>query len=294
MTGFTTFNPIMLIFRRTADITQFVHNQRQKQLVSGFVPTMGALHDGHISLVKKAKRESGLVVCSIFVNPTQFNDPADYQQYPVTLEEDIYRLEKSGCDVLFLPSADEMYPVGSTRPHYDIGYLETILEGAYRPGHFQGVCQVVHRLLNIVQPDKLFMGQKDYQQCMVIKRLLSLINSPTLLILAETVREPDGLAMSSRNMRLSNEERKLATGIFRALTLISRQIQPGSLLPLLEEARQVLADHQLKPDYITIADAGTLEAIATWDGETEIVALAAAFMGKVRLIDNLVIRRNFA
>ncbi len=284
----------MLIFKRISDIAPFLQNQKQRQVVSGFVPTMGALHQGHVSLVKKAKSESDLTVCSIFVNPTQFNDPGDYKQYPVTVEQDIYQLEKSGCDVLFLPSADEIYPGGVPNIHYDIGYLETILEGAYRPGHFQGVCQAVHRLLDIVQPDRLFMGQKDYQQCMVIKRLLSLINSPARLIVAETVREPDGLAMSSRNMRLNGEERKLATGIYRALTLIRRQIRPGSLLPLLDEAKQVLADHQLKPDYITIADAGTLEETETWDGKTEIVALAAAFMGKVRLIDNLVIPRNFA
>ncbi len=284
----------MLIFRQTADIAHFVENQKRKQVVSGFVPTMGALHEGHLSLIRKAKATAALTLCSIFVNPTQFNDPADYQQYPVTLENDIYLLEKSGCDVLFLPSASEMYPEGAPRLRYEIGYLEDVLEGAYRPGHFQGVCQAVHKLLNIIQPDHLFMGQKDYQQCMVIKNLLTLIQSPAQLIITETTREADGLAMSSRNMRLNPEERALATGIFKALTLIQTKIIPGPLQPLLDEAWQILTEHRLNPDYLTIADAHTLQEIQTWDGNNDVVALTAAFMGPVRLIDNLVIPRNFA
>ncbi len=284
----------MLIFKRISDIAQFVRNQKLQSVVSGFVPTMGALHEGHLSLVRKAKEACNLAICSIFVNPTQFNDPEDYKKYPVTLEQDIHQLEKSGCDVLFLPSASEIYPEGSVPIHYDIGYLETILEGAYRPGHFQGVCQVVHKLLDIVQPDQLFMGQKDYQQCMVIKRLLSLIGSTTQLIVIETSREPDGLAMSSRNMRLSPEQRKLSTAIYQTLSFISQHIQSGSLQPLLSQAEKMLTAQGLKPDYITIAQADTLEIIDFWDGQTAVVALTAAFMGNVRLIDNMAIPLNFA
>lgn len=284
----------MLIFKRISDITQYIQNKKQQQAVTGFVPTMGALHEGHLSLIRKAKADCDLSICSIFVNPTQFNDPEDYHKYPVTLEQDIHLLEQSGCDVLFLPSVAEMYPVGSLPVQYDIGYLETILEGAYRPGHFQGVCQIVHKLLTITQPDRLYMGQKDYQQCMVIKKLLSLVQSNTQLIVIETLRESDGLAMSSRNMRLSPEERTLATGLYQALSYISQHIQSGAVKPLLAQAESILLEHQLKADYVTIANAETLETIDSWDGQTGIVALVAAFMGKVRLIDNMVIPLNFA
>jgi len=287
----------MLIFRKASDITHYLLQLREKGSVSGFVPTMGALHTGHISLIDKAQASCDLVICSIFVNPTQFNDPEDFKKYPVTIEQDIYMLEKAGCDVLFLPSVTEMYPEATgqhTQVHYDIGYLESVLEGAYRPGHFQGVCTIVHKLLDIIQPDKLFMGQKDYQQCMVIKKLLVLINSPARLIVSETLREPNGLAMSSRNQRLSEEERKLAAGIFETLQYIGTHVQPGPLGPLLLHAEQMLKEKKLDPDYMVVANADTLEVLDVWDGVTGIVALAAAYMGKVRLIDNLTLPRNFA
>ncbi|MBX3241059.1 MAG: pantoate--beta-alanine ligase [Chitinophagaceae bacterium] len=285
----------MLIFKRASDIRKYLQKQASNGIAIGFVPTMGALHPGHISLVTKARAETNCVVCSIFVNPTQFNDPEDYQKYPVAIEQDIYLLEKAGCDILFLPSVAEMYSDGAgDLPHYEIGYLETVLEGAYRPGHFQGVCQVVHRLLDIVIPRKLFMGQKDYQQCMVIRKLLALTGSNTELIISETLREPDGLAMSSRNMRLNEDERKLATGIFEALSFINVHIQPGDLSALLSKAREILLEKGLQPDYIVVADAGNLQVIDTWNGATPIVALAAAYMGKIRLIDNLILRLNFA
>ena len=167
---------------------------------------------------------------SIFINPTQFNDPTDFKKYPVTLEKDIVMLEAAGCDILFLPSVEEIYPDGTTTTmHYDLGYLETILEGHYRPGHFQGVCMVVHRLLDIVKPDNLYIGQKDYQQCMVIKRLIELIGMKDLIQvnISPTLREPDGLAMSSRNMRLSDEERKNAVNIYQTLHFVKEQIADG-------------------------------------------------------------------
>ena len=154
----------------------------------GYVPTMGALHEGHLSLIKKCKSESTFTVCSIFVNPTQFNDKSDFEKYPVKLEEDIALLIQAGCDILFLPNVKELYPNGTTLETYNLGALETIWEGKFRPGHFQGVCQVVQRLLSIIKPNKLFMGQKDYQQCMIIQQLIHLIDFKTELVICSTIR----------------------------------------------------------------------------------------------------------
>src|ERR1700680_422785 len=164
----------MIIFKKAKDLQNYLEICRQKdqsqpgqQTGIGFVPTMGALHDGHISLLKTSAKENQISVCSIFVNPAQFNDPNDFKQYPSTLEQDIYKLEMNGCDILFLPNVEEIYPDGiDKRRYYDLGYLETILEGEFRPGHFHGVCMAVEKLLDLVQPDQLYLGQKDYQQCL--------------------------------------------------------------------------------------------------------------------------------
>lgn len=256
----------------------------------GFVPTMGALHPGHVSLIAEAKKNSGTVVSSIFVNPTQFNDTKDFEKYPNTIEQDIYLLEKAGCDVLFLPSVKEMYPEGlSTTKQYDLGYLETVLDGAYRPEHFQGVCRVVEKLLTIVHPDKLFLGQKDYQQCLVIKKLSALMEADMEIVICPTLREADGLAMSSRNLRLTDADRKKAPLIYETLQFIQQNIRPGYLNDLKERAANYLTAEGFKVDYIEIADASTLALMETWDGKTPLVALAAAFIGEVRLIDNLLL-----
>lgn len=286
----------MFIIKLADDVNRYLQNQRSKGSITGFVPTMGALHKGHLSLIEASKSANVVTVCSIFVNPTQFNDPKDFQNYPITLENDIYLLEKAGCDVLFLPAVSEIYPEGTKekKPAYELGYLETVLEGKYRPGHFQGVCQVMDRLMQIVQPHNLYIGQKDYQQCMVIKKLLSIIGSQAHINICTTLREPDGLAMSSRNMRLSSQERELATGIFEALSYIRQQIKPGDLSNLLQGARKILEKKQLVPDYIEIGDADNLSLLNEWNGKTKIVALIAAFMGKVRLIDNMILPLNFA
>ena len=279
----------MIIFKKTQDLTAWLEKCRSARQSIGFVPTLGALHEGHISLIAISKKETSLTVCSIFVNPTQFNDAADFQKYPVTLDKDIPLLEKAGVDILFLPDVAEMYPQGTKGLEtYDLGSLETLLEGKYRPGHFQGVCQVMRRLLEKVSPDHLFMGSKDYQQCMVVQRLLDIMGIPTALHRCPIVREADGLAMSSRNVRLTPEQRANATAIYRSLTSIKTGFPAQPVPTLIEAANRLLEAAGFRVDYISIADAKTLEPLPgpSPDGA---VALIAAFQGDVRLIDNMVL-----
>jgi pantoate--beta-alanine ligase len=282
----------MIIFKKPAELGRFLEKEKSKHKKIGFVPTMGALHEGHLSLIRTSKSKNDLTVCSIFINPTQFNDPEDFKKYPVTIEKDIQLLEAAGCDLLFLPSVESVYPNGTGKlTHYDLGRLENLLEGKYRPGHFQGVCNVVHQLLDIVMPHQLFLGQKDYQQCMVIHRLLELTGhqKKTELIICPTLREKNGLAMSSRNMRLTADEREKAACIAASLNFIKSNIKPGNQQLLLAEATDFLEKEKLKTDYVAIADASTIQPVTDWDGKQKLVALIAAFMGPVRLIDNMIL-----
>jgi pantoate--beta-alanine ligase len=282
----------MIILKKTADLIDYLNRYKQKDQQIGFVPTMGALHEGHVSLLKYARSADGVCVCSIFVNPTQFNDSADFEKYPVTIEEDIYKLETNGCDILFLPSTAEIYPEGTNeKKQYDLGYLETILEGEYRPGHFQGVCMVMEKLLSIVQPHHLYLGQKDYQQCMVIKRLTGLKGWNDLIhvIVCPIVRESDGLAMSSRNMRLNNEQRAKATALYEALIFLKQNFNKGAIADIKNEATEQLRARGFKPDYIEIANAETLKPINEWDARINCIGLAAAYLNDVRLIDNMML-----
>lgn len=279
----------MILFKKAGELHNWLDAQREKNHTKGFVPTMGALHDGHLSLIDSSKKENEITVCSIFVNPTQFNQKEDFENYPVTIEKDIYLLESNGCDVLFLPFVNEVYPHGTENPRqYDLGKIENILEGKYRPGHFQGVCMVVHSLLEIVKPDRLYLGQKDYQQCMVIAKLLELINmnSTIELKICPTLREKDGLAMSSRNMRLNEEERKKAVEISKVLSIIKKDLLPGDIESLKQNAIRELEKNGFIVDYVEIADVETLESVNKWDGKQKLVALCAATIGNVRLIDN--------
>ncbi|HWR32473.1 MAG TPA: pantoate--beta-alanine ligase [Chitinophagaceae bacterium] len=279
----------MILLKNAADLRKWLESQREAGKIIGFVPTMGALHDGHLSLIGFSKKDNDVTVASIFVNPAQFNDPGDFEKYPVTIEKDINLLEKVGCDVLFLPSVNEIYPHGvKAAIHYDLGFIETVLEGKFRPGHFQGVCMVVHRLLEIVQPHKLYLGQKDYQQCMVITRLIELINQKEKIIVkvCPTHREKDGLAMSSRNMRLRADERIKATGIYQCLSMIKENLKTGSLQKTKENAMLRLEKSGFKVDYVEVVDATTLQSVDIWDGKQKLVGLVAAFLNEVRLIDN--------
>ena len=285
----------MILFKRAGDLAGWLEQQRVSGRSIGFVPTLGALHAGHISLIDISKKSTSLTVCSIFVNPTQFNDPKDFQKYPKTIEKDIILLENAGVDVLFLPEVDEMYPDGTKNLEtYDLGSLETLWEGKYRPGHFQGVCQVMRRLLQLVKPDDLFMGQKDYQQCMVVKRLIHLMGWTINFHAAPIIREADGLAMSSRNVRLNPDERQRATAIYKALLSIANAGSPtttSSIAPSpntsVSHAQKILEEAQFKIEYVAIADTETLEPVEP--GSAGAVALIAAFQGEVRLIDNMIL-----
>lgn len=280
----------MLILKKPIALQDYLEQKRIEKQYIGFVPTMGALHKGHLSLIKTSVKNNRLTICSIFVNPTQFNDPNDFKKYPVTIEKDIQLLINSGCDILFLPSTEDVYPRGlSSLPKYKLGFLETVLEGKFRPGHFQGVCQVMHRLLEIVQPGNLYLGRKDYQQCMVIKKLIQLIGLTEFIqiVICPTLRESNGLAMSSRNSRLSTDERKKAVTISQELRYIKDNLKPGKTAAIKEKVVQLLTEIDFKVDYVEIADAETLQPVIDWDGNQKIVALAAAFINKVRLIDNM-------
>jgi pantoate--beta-alanine ligase len=280
----------MIIFKQPTDIHSFLLKKKNEKLVTGFVPTMGALHAGHIALIKKAQLENDLVICSIFVNPTQFNDTRDFEKYPITIEKDIFSLEKAGCDVLFLPTVIAIYPSGVNRStNYNLGYLETIMEGKFRPGHFQGVCQVVRRLLEITIADRLYLGQKDFQQCLVIKKMIADFHIDTKTVICDTQREANGLAMSSRNKRLVETERESAAAIHSALLYIKGAAKEKSINQLKEDATAQLTKKGFKVDYVEIATTDKLEALTMWDGKTSAVALIAAFLGEVRLIDNLIL-----
>ena len=280
----------MILFKKASDITTWLLKSKAAGKKIGFVPTMGALHQGHTSLIQASQKTGSISVCSIFVNPAQFNDAKDFDNYPTTIEKDIDALEKAGCDVLFLPPVSEIYPAGTGNAKtYDLGYLETVLEGKYRPGHYQGVCLVVYRLLNIVPADDLYLGQKDYQQCMVIKKLVELEKLNTTIHICPTLRETSGLAMSSRNLRLTAEAREQALKIFETLSFLKTNIKPGDVTALKQTAIDKLTNAGFIVDYVEIADAANLDLINYWDGNRKLVMPAAAFLGDVRLIDNLLL-----
>lgn len=277
----------MRLLKRATALTDYVHAIQTDGQTIGFVPTMGALHNGHLALIEASKKATDITVCSIFVNPTQFNNPTDFKHYPNTIEKDLELLLQAHCDVLFLPEAAEMYPADFVTRHYDLGVIETVLEGAFRPGHFQGVCQAVDRLLQLVKPHQVFFGQKDYQQCMVIKKLLALTHREQIhLTVIPTQREPNGLAMSSRNLRLSAAQREQASALFKTLTFLKAHIGEGSHVDLKNKGMGILKSSGFAVDYLEIADAENLMPV---DAVTDkkLVALVAASIGGVRLIDNL-------
>ncbi len=278
----------MHIFRTNHTLQQHLQKQRAQGKIIGFVPTLGALHDGHMSLMQTALKQSDVVVCSIFINPTQFNQASDFQKYPRSLMADIELLIQNDVQILYYPIDSEIYPEGlDTTVDIDLGLLGKVMEGAHRPGHFEGVMQVVKRLLDIVDPDKLFMGQKDYQQFTIIRYLLEQFKMPTELIVCPIIREPNGLARSSRNERLSAEARTRAKVIFEILQWCKQHYKIEKIKELEEQAQNKLKAEGLIPEYFSIVDGDSL-APPDEDSKT-IVACTAAWIEGVRLIDNIIL-----
>lgn len=281
----------MLIFKTTKGVADYLAGLRQDGRSIGFAPTMGALHEGHLSLFGKAVAENDICVSSIFVNPTQFTDKQDLERYPRTFEKDIEQLVAAGCDVLFYPDVTEIYPEGlDLSVNIDFGYLLQTMDAVFRKGHFEGVAQVVKRLLDIVQPHTLYMGQKDYQQLLVVKKMIQALHIPTRLIMCPTVREADGLAMSSRNVLLTEEERAAAVNISKALFSAKEKIKNTALDVLINDSISTLNRNPLlKTDYFQVADAETLQPATAYEKEHPLVICAAVKAGAVRLIDNILI-----
>lgn len=279
---------MMYIFKRTKDIEDFRRQSRKTGLNVGFVPTMGALHEGHLSLIRQSARNNHQTFCSIFVNPTQFNQTQDLEKYPRTPEKDLILLAKAGCTALFMPAVEEIYPPGlDTQLTIDLGGLDDRMEGRFRPGHFKGVVQVVKRLLDIVQPDRLYMGQKDYQQFCVVNRMIQTLKLPVDLIMGFTLRESDGLAMSSRNQRLSPEWRSKAPYLYKTLLEIAQNMEKEPFPALEKKAFAILEKLGFQPEYVEIADPETLQPLQHPKPDRTAVICAAAWAGEVRLIDNV-------
>ncbi len=279
----------MKLFTTKKEIKSELLKFRSQGLSIGFVPTMGALHEGHLFLIRRSVQENDITVCSIFVNPAQFNNQDDLIKYPRSLDKDVAMLEKEGCDILFAPDVEEMYPKKKKiRIEIDFGMLDKVMEGKFRPGHFKGVAIIVKKLFEIMEPSRSYFGKKDYQQLAIIKHLVRVLELPTEIISCETVREPDGLAMSSRNMRLTIAERDLAPKIFQVLCKVRDKVGKIPVWELKEWAIKKLQENpELRVEYFEIAEKDSLMPIDSWTHKDTAVALTAVFLGDVRLIDNV-------
>jgi pantoate--beta-alanine ligase len=280
----------VLIFKKIQELQAFLAPIRLKKQSVGFVPTMGALHLGHVSLLKASKKACDITICSIFVNPTQFNDQNDLKRYPKTPEKDIELLQSINCDAVLMPSVEEMYPSKDERI-FDFGYLDKILEGDHRPGHFNGVALVVSKFFDIIKPDKAFFGSKDYQQVMVVKALTAKLNFNVEIVVCPTLREIDGLAMSSRNILLNAKEREVARIIPQLMNEVLPLKQKG--LKIAEIKEHVVSELNKRGnyelDYFSICDAESLKEINNFSEAKHQIALIACYIGKIRLIDNLLL-----
>lgn len=281
----------MLIFTQIQRLQAYLNAQRQLGKSIGLVPTMGALHQGHLSLVASSKLNCDVTVCSIFINPTQFNNADDLSKYPRTIESDISMLSLAQCDIVFHPTAEEIYQDGLKAPSFDWGAVTNAWEGHFRPGHFDGVITVVHKLFDIVKPQFAFFGKKDFQQCAVINRMVQEFKLPIHITLVETKREPDGLAMSSRNSRLTMEMRQQALVISQLLFWIKDHLPKSEMTEVHHYVKQEINKHRLlKLEYFDIVNPQTLEPIKSYNQGMEHVALIALWCGNVRLIDNMIVR----
>lgn len=285
---------MMKIFESIAELRRHLELQRKKGSNIGLVPTMGALHQGHARLIRESVQACDLTVCSIFVNPTQFNNPDDLLKYPNQIDADQKLLEQEGCDVLFKPKTDEVYPGEDECLKISFGPMEEVLEGEFRPGHFSGVGVVVLKLLNMVRPERAYFGQKDLQQLAIIKKLVKDLNVPVDIISVPTVREPSGLAMSSRNLRLSDQEKSIATHLYQGMQNLKQAIKSGiSVAHAIAEVKAELARvADFKLEYLAVVDSHTMRSVGDLDDSLWISACAAAYVGEVRIIDNLYIKQE--
>lgn len=275
----------MQLITNLKDMTEAMAKVDKTRL--GFVPTMGALHSGHISLVERAHNENQTVVVSVFVNPTQFNDKGDLERYPRTLEADAALLEAAGADILFAPSVQDIYPQPDTR-QFDFGTLESVMEGATRPGHFNGVAQVVSRLFDIVKPRRAYFGEKDFQQIAIINAMIEMLGYNVEIVRCPIVRAEDGLALSSRNALLSDECRVAAPIIYRAMSEGASRVGEQSVEQVKEFVTEMINNSSvLKVIYFDIVDARTLQSITNWEDSRHLRACIAVQAGAVRLIDNI-------
>ena len=277
----------MKVFNFIVDVQRFVEEKHNLGLKIGFVPTMGALHEGHLSLINRAKKDNDIVVCSVFVNPIQFNNPADLEKYPRTPEKDIEKLEQAGCDAVFMPTAEEMYP-DKVEDHYDFGDIEHVMEGACRPGHFNGVAIVVRKLFEIVNPNKAYFGEKDFQQLAIIKKMVRDLNMNLEIVPCPIVREIDGLAMSSRNVRLNEAERAIAPKIFATLNdAISKKdaLSPSEMKKYTLDKYAEIKEFDV--EYVEITDEINLKSLENWNECDHARIFVALQLGPVRLIDNV-------
>ncbi len=279
----------MQVFHKNVDLQNALFTDRKQGKTIGLVPTMGALHDGHISLVKKSISDNDITVVSLFVNPTQFNDPKDLNTYPRTIEKDSALLEKAGADYLFAPSVEEMYPIPDNR-HFEYPPITTVMEGAHRPGHFNGVCQVVSRLFYITHPDRAYFGEKDWQQIAVVKAMVKSLSLGVKIVECPIVRDQDGLALSSRNALLSKGERKIAPAIFKTM----KEGVDYSKTHSVKETHDYVVERLnaidgLEVEYLAIVDGNSLQSISDWNDSDYVVGCITVYCGTrpVRLIDHI-------
>lgn len=280
----------MIIFKRVQHIREWRDHQRKDGKTIGFVPTMGALHEGHLSLAKTSVADNDFTIVSIFVNPKQFNDKDDLKKYPRPIEEDIKLLNAAGVNCLFQPDEEDIYPPGTnTSIDFDPGPVADVMEGKFRPGHFKGMAEVVYRLLSIVEPEKLYMGQKDLQQFVIIRKMISDMHLPVILEMCPTLREANGLAMSSRNMRLSQQARDEAGIIYSTLVDAQRMYEEGEPIAEIKKwAMDTLTRPGFEPEYFEIVDGITFAPVMSMNDSQYVAACCAVKVEGVRLIDNAI------
>jgi len=281
----------MRVVKTISELKSLISGYKQENKTVGLVPTMGALHAGHKSLVDRARKENDIVVVSVFVNPTQFNNKQDLATYPRTEERDCALLEAAGCDVVFMPAVEEVYPEPDNR-QFDLGAVAEVMEGAHRPGHFNGVAQIVSKLFGFVEPDRAYFGEKDFQQIAVIRKMVQLEGFKLQIVACPIKREDDGLALSSRNVRLTAEQRQLAPNIYRVLKESCNFAKSHTVA----ETEKFVVDSlnvlpQMEVEYYSIVDALTMQPVSDWDDADSITGCITVYCGEVRLIDNIAYKK---